>query len=128
MDDINQTNIKDLLMGHKKIGKLEKVFIENLNVYINLMKQINLIQPGLYIGSILKESICWVIGNLEHSMHDGKIRFYDLKWYENTLRIRRIGFREETLIIIDLIRNRLFHGDSFDNIQIYVSGVNNAQL
>ena len=120
--------IKGFLMPHKKIDKLEKVFIENLNVYIDLIKQIKLIQPGLYINSILKENICWVIGSLEHSMHDDKVLFYDLKWYKNALRIRHIDFGEETLTIIGLIRNRLFHGDLSDNIQIYVSGVNNAQL
>ncbi len=77
----------------------------------------------------IKENICWVIGNPEHSMHDGKIRFYDLEWYNNALRIRHIGFgKERVIVIINLMRNRLFHEDFFDNIQMYVSGVNNAQL
>lgn len=115
---------RNLVIGYKKISELERTLIENLTIYRNIIKQINSIQPNLSITSILKENICWIIGNLECIKQDDKLIDYRIGWGENTLKIICVNLKNKSIIIIiDLIRNKLFHENFTDNIHIYRIGV-----
>ena len=107
------------LIGDKKIDELEQTLIENLTVYKNLIKQINSIQPNLTLISILKENICWLIGNLERMIQANMITHYKMDWTKNILRVVCINsVKDISIMIIELIRNRLFH-DNNKNIKNY---------
>lgn len=69
---------KDLFVGDKEISKLEQTLIENLNIYKDLTKHMNLIQPKLCMTSNLKENICWMIENLERIKQDGRLIDYGM--------------------------------------------------
>ncbi len=100
---------KNLLIGDRKISELERALIGNLTIYKNLVKRINDIQPNLCITSILKENICWIIGNLGRIKEDGKLIDYQISWVKNTLEITCTNLKKEpVIIIIDVIRNKLF--------------------
>jgi len=116
--------VKNLIIGNKRISELEQTLIENQNVYRDLINQINLIQPKLALTSILNENICRAIGLLEHVRKDGKLIDYRIDWVKNTLRIICVNSRKEImLIIVNLIRNRLFHEAFTNNIKIHIIGV-----
>jgi len=115
---------KKEIMGDKEISELEMTLIENLNVYIHLIKRMNLTQPKLCLTAILNRDICWIIGLLERIKQDGGLIDYRIGWAKNTLRIISVKPRREIMVIIvNLIRNRLFHGNSMNNIHIHIIGV-----
>lgn len=119
--------MKDLVIGDKKISELEQTLIENLNVYEDLINRINSIQPKLCLTAILKRNICWIIGKLENIKQDGKLIDYKIGWAKNNLRIICVNSRKGImLIIVNLIRNRLFHEDFTNNIKIHLIGVING--
>ena len=119
--------MKELVRGDRRISELEQTLIKNLKVYKDLINRINLIQPKLVLTSILNKNICWIIGILEYVKKDGKLMDYKIVWAKNTLRIICVNSRKEImLIIVNLIRNRLFHEDFMNNIRIGVIGVWNG--
>ncbi len=121
--------MKDLVIGNKRISELEQTLIKNLKVYRDIINRINSIQPKLCLTSVLKKNICWVLGLLEYAKQDGKLIDYKIGWVKNTLRIICVNSRKEImLIIVNLIRNRLFHENFTNNIQVRVIGVRNGQL
>ena len=116
--------MKDLVIGDRRISELEQTLIENLNVYEDLINQINLIQPKLVLTSMLSRNICWIIGILEYVKKDGKLIDYKIGWAKNALRIVCVNPRKEIMIIVvNLTRNRLFHENLTNNIRICVIGV-----
>ena len=120
---------KKSAIGDKEITELEQTLVENLNIYRGLIKRINLTQPKLSLTAILKRDICWIIGILEHSKQDGRLINYKMSWAKNTLRIVCVKSRKEiVIIIINLIRKKLFHKNFTNNIHVRVIGVNNGQL
>ena len=119
--------MKDLIVGDKEISELEQTLIENLNVYKNLVKRINSIQPKLCLTSILKENICWIIRFFENIKQDGRLIYYKIGWAKNTLKIISINLKKEIIIIIvNLVRNKLFHEVFTNNIKIHLIGVRNG--
>ena len=119
--------MKDLIIGDKEINKLEQTLIENLNVYEDLIKKINSIQPKLSLTFILKKNICWIIGYFENIKQEGRLIDYKIGWAKNTLKITSINPKKEIIImIVNLIRNRLFHEDFTNNIKIHIIGVRNG--
>ena len=116
--------MKDSIIGNKRISELEQTLIKNLKVYKDLINRINLIQPKLVLTSILNKNICWIIGILEYVKKDGKLMDYKIGWAKNTLRIVCVNPRKEIMVIIvSLTRNRLFHENSINNIQMCVIGI-----
>ena len=111
----------------KKISELERTLIENLNIYKSLIMRINTIQPELCLTSIFKGNICSVIGDLECFKQGGGLLDYKIGWVKNTLKIIIVNLRKEVIIIIiNLIRKRLFHESFTNNIKICVVGVRNG--
>ena len=110
-----------------KISELEQTLTENLNVYKALIKRMNTIQPKLCVTSILRKNICSVIGDLEGFKQDGRLIDYKIGWVKNALRIVCVNLKKDIIIIIiSLIRNRLFHKDFINNMQIGIIGVRNG--
>lgn len=115
--------MRDLVIGNKRISELERTLTENLTVYKNLIKRINITQPKLCITSILKKEICWIIGKLERMKQDDCLTDYKIRWAKNTLKIFCIKHNKEFgVMAVKLVRHKLFHNNN-DNIRFYVIGV-----
>lgn len=115
---------KKSIIRDKEISELEMTLIENLNVYRGLIKRIKSIQPKLCLTAILKRDICWIIGLLEINKQDRNLIDYKIGWAKNTLRIVCVNSRKEIMIIIvNLIRKKLFHENFTNNIRMRVIGV-----
>lgn len=118
MENMNSI-IKD-----KEVSELEQTLIQNLNVYKDLIDRITSIQPELCLTSILKREICWIIKELEINKQDRNLIDYKIGWAKNTLRIVCVNSRKEIMImIVDLIRNKLFHEGFANNMRMRVIGV-----
>ena len=121
MENMNSI-IKD-----KEVSELEQTLIQNLNVYKDLIERINLKQPKLSITSLLKKHICWTIGFLESAKQDGRLINYNIGWTKNALRIVCVKSKKEImLMVVNLIRNKLFHENFINNIHVRGIGVING--